>query len=108
MPTTLGLNMQELQNWQQTKQASAKPMAQRVMMNVAESVTMDMLNTAQQELWQSSIMDRMMTAALQRSARGRWDQVWMFASVLQCRCTSEMMCPGSTLFLSLPVHPYHA
>ena len=42
VPTTLGLNMQELQNWQHTKQASAKPMAQRVMMNVAESVTMDM------------------------------------------------------------------
>ena len=46
VPTTLGLNMQELQNWQHTKQASAKPMAQRVMMNVAESVTMDMQNTA--------------------------------------------------------------
>ena len=45
MPTTLGLNMQELQNWQHTKHASAKPMAQRVTMNVAESVTMDMLNT---------------------------------------------------------------
>ena len=46
VPTTLGLNMQELQNWQHTKQASAKPMAQRVMMNVAESVTIDMQNTA--------------------------------------------------------------
>ena len=46
VPTTLGLNMQELQNWQHTKQASAKPMAQRVTMNVAESVTIDMQNTA--------------------------------------------------------------
>ena len=49
MPTTLGLNMQELQNWQHTKQASAKPMAQRVMMNVAESVTIDMANTARKQ-----------------------------------------------------------
>ena len=50
VPTTLGLNMQELQNWQHTKQASAKPMAQRVMMNVAELVTMDMENTADRQV----------------------------------------------------------
>ena len=50
VPTTLGLNMQELQNWQHTKQASAKPMAQRVMMNVAESVTMDMQNTVRRQM----------------------------------------------------------
>ncbi len=50
VPTTLGLNMQELQNWQHTKQASAKPMAQRVMMNVAESVTIDMANTARKQV----------------------------------------------------------
>ena len=46
VPTTLGENMHEVQNWQHTKVASAKPMTQREMMKPAELLTMDMQNTA--------------------------------------------------------------
>ena len=66
VPTTLGLNMQELQNWQHTKQASAKPMAQRVMMNVAESVTIDMENTARHMTHSTQKLQQVLPRIVQR------------------------------------------
>ncbi len=49
VPTTLGENMMELQNWQHTKHARPKPMQQRTMMKPVLPVTMLMRNTARSE-----------------------------------------------------------
>lgn len=58
VPTTLALNMEDVQNWQHTKVASAKPMKQRATMNPAELVTTDMQNTAQAHTEMSNMLYR--------------------------------------------------
>lgn len=46
VPTTLMENMDDIQNWQQTKVASAKPMKHRHTMKPADDDTIDMEKTA--------------------------------------------------------------
>lgn len=69
VPTTLAENMQEVQNWQHTKEASAKPMKQRDTINPAELVTMDMANTAHAAVERHEYHEAFGTAAMGASFR---------------------------------------